>query len=121
MQNEVYKNNILGKSDEPVLKQNKSTSESYFTQIRFSQIKSIILIYGACALQFINMLISMVIRNVYEFIFRKEKSVRGENVLITGSGSYLGRFLAIEFAKRGATLFLLDNNEKRKVCFTIFP
>ncbi|XGW20876.1 hypothetical protein V3C99_004111 [Haemonchus contortus] len=40
------------------------------------------------------------------------KSVKGEVVLITGSGSGLGRGMAIQFAKLGAKLVLWDINEK---------
>ncbi|KHJ92693.1 hypothetical protein OESDEN_07413 [Oesophagostomum dentatum] len=40
------------------------------------------------------------------------KSVKGEVVLITGTGSGLGRLMAIEFAKLGAKLVLWDINEK---------
>ncbi|MFH4975714.1 hypothetical protein AB6A40_002423 [Gnathostoma spinigerum] len=39
------------------------------------------------------------------------KNVQGETVLITGSGSGLGRLMAIEFAKLGANLVLWDINE----------
>jgi len=45
-------------------------------------------------------------------IFRKEKSFYNEIVLITGSGGYLGRNLALEFAKRNAVLVLWDLNEE---------
>ncbi|ETN73594.1 hypothetical protein NECAME_04280 [Necator americanus] len=40
------------------------------------------------------------------------KSVKGETVLITGSGSGLGRGMAIEFAKLGSKIILWDINEK---------
>ncbi|EYC11711.1 hypothetical protein Y032_0050g2060 [Ancylostoma ceylanicum] len=40
------------------------------------------------------------------------KSVKGETVLITGSGSGLGRGMAIEFAKLGSKIVLWDINEK---------
>ncbi|EPB79284.1 hypothetical protein ANCCEY_01577 [Ancylostoma ceylanicum] len=36
----------------------------------------------------------------------------GETVLITGSGSGLGRGMAIEFAKLGSKIVLWDINEK---------
>ncbi|CAF0710608.1 unnamed protein product [Brachionus calyciflorus] len=46
---------------------------------------------------------------VFYFVFSPtEKYVRNEIVLITGSGRGLGRSLAIEFAKRGAILVLID-------------
>uniref|UniRef100_A0A1I7XH25 Short-chain dehydrogenase/reductase 3 n=1 Tax=Heterorhabditis bacteriophora TaxID=37862 RepID=A0A1I7XH25_HETBA len=40
------------------------------------------------------------------------KSVKGEVVLITGSGSGLGRGMAIEFGKLGAKIVLWDINEE---------
>ncbi|PIO60768.1 hypothetical protein TELCIR_17726 [Teladorsagia circumcincta] len=40
------------------------------------------------------------------------KSVKGQVVLITGSGSGLGRGMAVEFAKLGAKVVLWDINEK---------
>lgn len=49
---------------------------------------------------------------------RVRKSVRGKNVLITGSGHGLGRELALKFAQQGANLVLVDINEENneKVC-----
>ncbi|KAE9418566.1 hypothetical protein Angca_009869, partial [Angiostrongylus cantonensis] len=40
------------------------------------------------------------------------KNVEGEVVLITGSGSGLGRGMAVEFAKLGSKIVLWDINEK---------
>lgn len=45
------------------------------------------------------------------FIPPKRKSVNGEIVLITGSGSGMGRQLAVEFGNLGATLVLWDIDE----------
>lgn len=47
----------------------------------------------------------------FRYLFKSKKSVRHEIVLITGSGKGLGRQLAIEFAKLGSLLVLLDNND----------
>lgn len=48
----------------------------------------------------------------------KRKNIRGQNVLITGSGHGLGREMALKFAQLGANLILVDinqvNNEKVK-------
>ncbi|VDK72611.1 unnamed protein product [Anisakis simplex] len=40
------------------------------------------------------------------------KSVRGQVVLITGSGSGIGRLMAVEFGQLGARLVLWDVNEQ---------
>jgi len=46
---------------------------------------------------------------VFYFVFNPtEKYVRNEIVLITGAAKGLGRQLAIEFAKRGSILVLID-------------
>ena len=50
---------------------------------------------------------------LFYFVFSTtEKYVRNEIVLITGSARGLGRQLAIEFAKRGSILVLLDVDDK---------
>ncbi|KAG9509386.1 Short-chain dehydrogenase/reductase family 16C member 6 [Fragariocoptes setiger] len=41
----------------------------------------------------------------------RKKSIRGQNVLITGGGGGLGRELALHFAAEGANLILVDMNE----------
>jgi NADPH:quinone reductase-like Zn-dependent oxidoreductase len=40
----------------------------------------------------------------------KKKSVRGEHVFLTGAGSGLGRYMAIELAKLGSNLSISDIN-----------
>lgn len=56
------------------------------------------------------------IQSVFRYLFRTQKSVRHEIVLITGSAKGLGRHLALEFAKLGSILVLIDvddtENEK---------
>lgn len=49
---------------------------------------------------------------------KRRKSIKGKNVLITGSGHGLGRELAIKFAQQGANLILVDINDanNEKVC-----
>jgi len=49
---------------------------------------------------------------IFYFIFPPtEKYVRNEIVLITGSAKGLGRQIALDFAKRGSVLILLDNDD----------
>ena len=56
---------------------------------------------------------------VFYFIFPPtEKYVRNEIVLITGSAKGLGRQIAIEFAKRGSSLVLLDYDDDEN-CQTV--
>ncbi|XP_071958073.1 epidermal retinol dehydrogenase 2-like [Antedon mediterranea] len=59
----------------------------------------------------IMILVDTLIAAVLFLIPKKSKDVAGEIVLVTGSGSGIGRLMALEFAKRGATLVLLDINE----------
>jgi len=40
------------------------------------------------------------------------KSIDGENILITGGGSGIGRIMARKLANLGATIITLDVNEK---------
>ncbi|XP_077126635.1 epidermal retinol dehydrogenase 2 [Ranitomeya variabilis] len=46
------------------------------------------------------------------FIPSRRKNVAGELVLITGAGSGIGRLMALQFARLGATLVLWDINEE---------
>ena len=49
------------------------------------------------------------------FVFmipKAEKNLRNEIVLITGSAKGLGRHIAIEFAKRGSILVLIDVDDE---------
>ncbi|XP_030220754.1 epidermal retinol dehydrogenase 2 isoform X1 [Gadus morhua] len=49
---------------------------------------------------------------VFCFIPTKKKNVAGEVVLITGSGSGIGRLMALEFADLGTVLVLWDINQE---------
>lgn len=61
---------------------------------------------------------------LFYFVFSPtEKYVRNEIVLITGSARGLGRQLAVEFAKRGSILVLIDlddveNSKTVEMCKT---
>ncbi|CAN86610.1 Protein dhs-3 [Caenorhabditis elegans] len=58
------------------------------------------------------LLIISTIRNCFPMGWLLRKDVRGQTVLITGSGSGLGRLMAFEFGKLGARLVLWDINEQ---------
>lgn len=55
--------------------------------------------------------LAYLIKNLIWLVIGREKSFESDIVLITGSGGYLGRNLAKEFAKRKATIVLWDINE----------
>ena len=48
---------------------------------------------------------------IHIFVPTKKKNIAGEVVLITGSGSGIGRLMAQEFAARGTVLVLWDINQ----------
>lgn len=53
------------------------------------------------------------LRSIINWILpTRYKNINGEVCLITGAGSGIGRLMAMEFSKRGATLVLWDINEK---------
>ena len=76
----------------------------------FSQAYYIAKTYGFSLVQLVFMMLSMAISNVYSFIFKKEKSIRDQVVLLTGSAGYLGKrkILIFEF-KRVFYLFAKFN------------
>jgi len=57
-------------------------------------------------------LILVVLARLWYLLTWRKKSIRNKLVLITGAGGGIGRFEALEFAKQGAHLVLLDINEK---------
>lgn len=117
----LINNNILGSDDDDDehLKRKKSQDSNdddggqitFISQVRISQIYNILMIYGKQLVQLWFLVCSLVVTNIYGFVFKREKNVSDENVLITGSGGYLGRYLAIQFAKRNANLILWDTDE----------
>ena len=58
------------------------------------------------------------IRNLILCVYSRPKVINNQVVLITGSAGYLGRQLACEFVKNGATVILWDFNsdENNKTC-----
>lgn len=49
---------------------------------------------------------------VFAFIPKSRKNIAGETILITGSGSGLGRLLALKFAQLGSVVVLWDINQE---------
>ena len=62
--------------------------------------------------QFAYMFFTSVFNYVFTDLLGNEKELNDTVVLITGSGGYLGRSLALEFAKKQATLVLWDIHEE---------
>ncbi|XP_075259556.1 short-chain dehydrogenase/reductase family 16C member 6-like [Convolutriloba macropyga] len=64
-------------------------------------------------------LISIILHLIFEYLCslfylifpRKEKSVRGQTVLITGAGSGIGQLMSVKFAQKGAFVIGWDINE----------
>lgn len=55
-------------------------------------------------------ILGLLLHSWFKFFVPTRKSVKNEIVLITGSGSGIGRLLALDFAQRGAILVLVDVN-----------
>lgn len=53
----------------------------------------------------------IMVKTTFHYFFQAKKSVRHDIVLITGSAKGLGRHLAIEFAKLGSILVLIDYDD----------
>eukprot|EP00998_Keelungia_sp_KM082_P005931 NODE_2213_length_1112_cov_71.651777_g2195_i0.p1 GENE.NODE_2213_length_1112_cov_71.651777_g2195_i0~~NODE_2213_length_1112_cov_71.651777_g2195_i0.p1 ORF type:complete len:346 (+),score=94.90 NODE_2213_length_1112_cov_71.651777_g2195_i0:64-1038(+) len=49
-------------------------------------------------------------RGLFRFFMPTKKSLKGETVVITGGGMGIGRLMALDFAKKGSTVFLIDLN-----------
>lgn len=55
---------------------------------------------------------SVVVKQIYEFFTRVERSVEGEVVLITGAGHGIGKEMALQYSELGATIVCWDINEQ---------
>uniref|UniRef100_A0A914MYQ6 Short-chain dehydrogenase/reductase 3 n=1 Tax=Meloidogyne incognita TaxID=6306 RepID=A0A914MYQ6_MELIC len=85
---------------------------------------SFVLFPGAMFMQqsfplFFQMLWTVIISSILAMIksilptkFLPKKSIKGQTILITGSGSGMGRLMAIEFGKLGGRIVLWDIDEK---------
>ncbi len=91
----LIQNNILGEDDKDKGPSVKLTSnQSYLSLIKTLTISDLIqfsILYVKTLLSLWLMVVSLVISNLYQFLLRKEKAVTDQNVLITGSGGYLGK------------------------------
>lgn len=73
----------------------RNAAGSYFSLIRslaISDLIQLVMLYARTLLSLYLMIVSILLTNLYQFLFRKEKCVVDQNVLITGSGGYFGNF-----------------------------
>jgi all-trans-retinol dehydrogenase (NAD+) len=80
--------------------------------VQLNQLLSLANVYFTWFLNIMSVLFDKLKQYLNSYFMFTEKSVHNQVVLITGSGGYLGRCLAMEFAKRNAILVLLDVNEE---------
>lgn len=72
-----------------------NSTGSIFSLIRSLTVSDLIqlaMLYAKTLISLAMMVMTIVLTNLYQFLFRKEKCVRDQNVLITGSGGHLGNF-----------------------------
>lgn len=60
-------------------------------------------------------IILAILESIWKAITRREKEVRNEVVLITGSGSGIGKELALQYADLGAIVVCWDVNEENNL------
>lgn len=92
-------NNFLDEADDENEASNSSrfrnASGSYFGLIKSLKLSDLIqlaMLYAKTLLSLYFMFATILLTNLYQFLFRKEKCVVDQNVLITGSGGYFGNF-----------------------------
>ena len=105
-QQQMNKNYNILKEQE----QKNQQKEKKLTQL--TQLIKLILTYVVAVYQINKLVLNSILQYVYGLVFKSEKFITNEIVLITGAGGYLGQHLSIEFAKRGAILVLLDISDE---------
>ena len=80
--------------------------------VQWNQIMALVQVYLGTLMNILGVVFEKLKQYVSHYICFSEKSVQNQIVLITGAGGYLGRALALEFARRNAILVLVDKNEQ---------
>jgi short-subunit dehydrogenase len=80
--------------------------------VQFNQLLNLANVYLTSFLSLLGSLFDKLKQYLNGYFMFAEKSIQNQVVLITGSGGYLGRCVAMEFAKRNPILVLVDVNEE---------
>jgi short-subunit dehydrogenase len=80
--------------------------------VQLNQILNLANVYLTWFLNLLSIAFDKLKQYLNSYFMFTEKSIHNQVVVITGSGGYLGRCVAMEFAKRNAIIVLVDVNEE---------